>query len=85
MSFSAKLLKSLAPDSPFLKSKSTLYETLSRLPNDGVGALVRQKRWDVVGRQRTYWEVTRVRLKNEGKNGKAWGRLVYKGMLCATV
>jgi len=80
MSFSTKLLKSLSPDSPFLTGKGTLYETLSRLPNDGVGAFVRQKRWDVVGRQNTYWEVTRVKLKNEGKNGKAWGRFVYKGV-----
>lgn len=26
-----------------------------------------------------YWEVTRVRLKDEGRHGKAWGRLVWRG------
>ncbi|PWN51201.1 hypothetical protein IE53DRAFT_368274 [Violaceomyces palustris] len=26
-----------------------------------------------------YWEVTRVRLKNGGNNGKAWGRLFWRG------
>ena len=79
MSFSAKLLKAVAPDSSLLSNKGTLYETLSRLPQDGIGARVRQKRWDVMGRKDTYWEVTRVTIKNEGKNGKAWGRMVYKG------
>ncbi|KAF8305392.1 hypothetical protein DL93DRAFT_2066334 [Clavulina sp. PMI_390] len=79
MSFSTQLLKSLVPDSSILSTKTNLYQTLSRLPNDGVGSLVRQKRWDVAGRPDTYWQVTRVRLKNEGKNGKAWGRFVYKG------
>lgn len=33
----------------------------------------------MVGRTNTYWEITRVTLKNEGKNGKAWGRFVYRG------
>jgi small subunit ribosomal protein S34 len=79
MSFSTKLLKAVAPNSVLLKNRGTLYDTLSTLPREGVGLLMRQKRWDVVGRKDTYWEVTRVKIKNEGRNGKAWGRLVYKG------
>ena len=57
----------------------TLYETLSRLPHDGVGARVHQARWSSKGIEGCYWEVSRVKLKDEGKHGKAWGRLVWRG------
>ncbi|SPO31718.1 uncharacterized protein UTRI_06576_B [Ustilago trichophora] len=84
-----------------------LYQLLSSLPNDGVGAKVRQRRWaakglDVShdvdlkahltklhsqGTQKVakdeghlcYWEITKVRLKDGGKHGKAWGKLVWRG------
>ena len=80
MSFSQKLLKKLLPEThPFVRPSQTLFETLSRSPQDGVGVLVRQKRWDRLNRMNTYWEVTRVKLKNEGKHGKVWGKFVYKG------
>jgi len=58
----------------------TLYRTLSRLPNDGVGARIYQSRWESKGIQGCFWEVTRVRFrKGEGEHGKAWGRLVWRG------
>lgn len=79
MSFSRTLLKTLVPESPFLRHQPTLYETISRLPRDGLGSRVRQRRWDTKGFDDTYWEITRVRLKNEGKNGRVWGKLFWKG------
>ena len=60
---------------------TTLYQTLSRLRNDGVGALVAQRRWDAKNIHGCYWKVTRVKLKDEGKHGRAWGRLVWRGWL----
>lgn len=59
---------------------TTLYRTLSRLPQDGVGARVSQRRWEAKGIQGSYWEVTRTRLKLDGTHGKAWGKLIWKGM-----
>ncbi|KIM25620.1 hypothetical protein M408DRAFT_331149 [Serendipita vermifera MAFF 305830] len=58
---------------------TTLYRTLSRLPKDGVGARVAQRRWTAKGIEGSYWEVTKIRLKPDGQHGKAWGRLVWKG------
>ncbi|KAG8985525.1 hypothetical protein FRB94_004887 [Tulasnella sp. JGI-2019a] len=75
----AKLLSELLPSSPLLKRRGSLYRVLSILPKDGVGAKVTQARWEHKGIPNSYWEITRVRLRNEGKNGKAWGRLVWKG------
>ena len=60
---------------------TTLYQTLSRLRNDGVGALVAQRRWDAKNIHGCYWKVTRVKLKDEGRHGRAWGRLIWKGQL----
>ncbi|KAI5122181.1 hypothetical protein M0805_007078 [Coniferiporia weirii] len=57
----------------------TLYQTLSRLPKDGVGTRVYQTRWQSKGIEGCYWEVSRVKLKCEGAHGKAWGRLVWRG------
>ncbi|KAL5530478.1 hypothetical protein ACEPAF_6736 [Sanghuangporus sanghuang] len=56
-----------------------LFETLARLPNDGVGARVFQTRWQSKGIEGCFYEVSRVRLKHEGMRGKAWGRLVWRG------
>lgn len=58
----------------------TLYQTLSRLPKDGIGARVFQTRWQSRGIEGCFWEVTRVTLKLEGKHGKAWGKLVWRGV-----
>ena len=57
-----------------------LFETLSRLPNDGVGSRVFQTRWQSKGIEGCFYEVTRVKLKHEGTGGKAWGWLVWRGM-----
>lgn len=64
---------------------STLYETLARLPGNGVGAQVAQRRWTAKGIEGSYWEVTKVKLKNEGRSGKAWGKLVWRGELISRV
>ncbi|CCF51002.1 hypothetical protein NDA14_000607 [Ustilago hordei] len=84
-----------------------LYQLLSSLPNDGVGARVRQRRWAAKGLDvpnnvdlkshlkklhtkqggkakkeeghLCYWEVTKASLKDGGKHGKAWGKLVWRG------
>ena len=58
---------------------SNLFETLSRLPDDGVGSRVHQMRWSSKGIEGCYWEISRVRLEHEGTRGKAWGRLVWRG------
>ena len=65
---------------------SSLFQVLSRFPRDGVGQKVYQTRWGTKGFPDCYWEVTRTKLKLEGKHGKAWGHLVWRGTcLCAVV
>ncbi|KAI6004028.1 hypothetical protein EDD15DRAFT_2156706 [Pisolithus albus] len=67
---------------PSLQSKpATLCQVLSRYPRDGVGQIVHQSRWPLKGIHGSYWQVTRTKLKLEGKHGKAWGRLVWKGKM----
>ncbi|KAI0824659.1 hypothetical protein BC628DRAFT_1518163 [Trametes gibbosa] len=75
-------LRKLIPSQP-PPSLSTipgnLYQLLSRYPQDGVGQRVYQTRWGAKGIEGSYWEVTRTKLKSEGRHGKAWGVLVWKG------
>jgi small subunit ribosomal protein S34 len=73
-----KLLPKELPSSLSTRS-GNLYQVLSRYPNDGVGQRVHQTRWSMKGIPDTYWEVTRSRLKLEGKHGKAWGKLYWRG------
>jgi len=54
---------------------------LSRLPRDGVGSCVRRETWAQKGFNDSWWEITRVKLKNEGRDGRAWGRLWWRGKL----
>jgi small subunit ribosomal protein S34 len=78
----AKALASLLPQAlpgALKTGKLNLYQTLSRLPQQGVGAVVHQQRWSRKGIDESYWEVTRSQTKNMGSNGKAWGRLYWKG------
>ena len=78
----AKAIQRLLPSKlpPTLSnSPSSLYQVLSRFPQDGVGQKVFQTRWGTKGFPDCYWEVTRTRLKLEGKHGKAWGHLVWRG------
>ena len=79
----ASALKQLLPAElpPSLRSGSgTLYSVLSRYPKDGVGQRVHQTRWSMKGIADSYWMVTRTKLKLEGKHGKAWGKLYWKGV-----
>ena len=76
-------LKKLLPKElpPSLSTRSgSLYQVLSRYPNDGVGQRVHQTRWSMKGIADSYWVVTRTKLKLEGKHGKAWGKLYWKGV-----
>ncbi|TFK92953.1 hypothetical protein K466DRAFT_538816 [Polyporus arcularius HHB13444] len=73
-----KLLPSQLPPS-LSPLPGNLFEVLSRFPQDGVGQKVHQTRWGTKGIEGSYWEITRTRLKCEGKHGKAWGVLVWKG------
>ena len=78
----AAALKNLLPKEipPSLRlSAASLYEVLARYPNDGVGIRVHQTRWTTKNIGPCYWEVTRTKLKCEGKHGKAWGKLVWRG------
>lgn len=65
---------------PVLKPcKGNLYEVLSRTPAGGIGAEVYQTRWTQKNIKDSYWVVTRSIFKAEGKHGRAWGRLYWKG------
>ncbi|CAA7260245.1 unnamed protein product [Cyclocybe aegerita] len=63
------------------KSTGNLYQVLSRTPTGGVGLEVHQTRWSHKQISESYWKVTRSQFKCEGKHGKAWGRLYWKGKL----
>ena len=79
----ASALKALLPAElpPTLSSRAgTLYSVLARYPKDGVGQRVHQTRWNMKGISDCYWEVTRTKLKLEGQHGKAWGKLVWRGV-----
>ncbi|KAF4619259.1 hypothetical protein D9613_005391 [Agrocybe pediades] len=75
-------IKRLLPTNlpPVLKPGSgNLYEVLSRTPSGGVGSEVHQTRWSHKNIDNCYWVVTRSVFKCEGKHGKAWGRLYWRG------
>jgi len=75
-------IKNLLPKDlpPALTPKAgSLYEVLSRTPTGGVGSKVFQTRWKGKGIHDCYWVVTRSQFKCDGKHGKAWGQLVWKG------
>lgn len=77
--------KLLAKPNPFAKKgQKSLFETLSSLPNDGVGSRVAQTRWVKQGIPSSFWEVTKVKLKHEGQHGKAWGILHWRGKFTDT-
>ena len=85
----AKAIQHFLPSklpSTLSNSPSSLYQVLSRFPRDGVGQRVYQTRWGARGFPDCYWEVTRTKLKLEGRHGKAWGHLVWRGTcVCAVV
>lgn len=57
-----------------------LYEVLSRTPTGGIGKRVYQLRWSEKNIDGCYWQVTKTVFKREGKHGKAWGMLYWKGI-----
>ncbi|KAJ3723343.1 hypothetical protein C8R42DRAFT_34249 [Lentinula raphanica] len=73
-----KLLPERLPPS-LVSRPGNLYEILSRTPSGGVGKHVHQLRWSQKSIPDCYWVVTRSQFKCEGKHGKAWGKLVWKG------
>jgi small subunit ribosomal protein S34 len=77
----ASALQTLLPQHlpPSLSSRpANLYQVLSR--TTGVaGKRVYQTRWQEKGIHGCYWEVTEAKFKLEGKHGKAWGNLYWKG------
>lgn len=78
----AKAISDLLPQSlpgTLKPGQRNLYEVLARLPEAGVGTKVYQKRWTRKGIEGSTWKITESRLKNNGKNGKAWGLLWWKG------
>ena len=78
----AQALRKLLPKDlpPSLTGRpGNLYEVLSRTPDGGVGKEVYQMRWSNKQIEDSYWKVTRTKFKCEGKHGKAWGMLYWKG------
>ncbi|KAJ1308607.1 hypothetical protein OPQ81_004305 [Rhizoctonia solani] len=74
-------LKNLPKPTGILNDSKSLFAVLSRLPNDGLGQRVTQARWGAKGIQDSYYTVTRVRLRANGKTGDARGTLTWKGKL----
>ncbi|KAL0563687.1 hypothetical protein V5O48_018378 [Marasmius crinis-equi] len=75
-----KLPPSLLPSS----TSDSLYSLLSKTPTGGVGKHVHQTRWSKKQIPGCYWVVTRTQFKCEGKHGKAWGKLVWRGKEVST-
>ncbi|CAE6391748.1 unnamed protein product [Rhizoctonia solani] len=67
--------------SGLLSNSKSLFAVLSRLPDDGVGQRVTQPRWAAKNIQDSYYTVTRVRLRANGRTGDARGTLTWKGKL----
>lgn len=74
-----KLLPKELPASLDTSRPGNLYQVLSRHPDGGVGRRVTQCRWGPKGIEGSYWIVTRAKFKLEGKHGKAWGKMFWKG------
>lgn len=76
-----QILKLIPPERvPSLATgPANLYEVLSRTADGGVGKEVHQIRWSHKHISDSWWKVTRTKFKSEGKHGKAWGQLYWKG------
>ncbi|KAF9268254.1 hypothetical protein L218DRAFT_918729 [Marasmius fiardii PR-910] len=79
-----KLLPKKLPPSLAPASSGNLYEVLSGTPTGGVGKHIYQTRWSHKQIPDCYWVVTRTKFKCEGKHGKAWGKLVWRGKEVST-
>lgn len=58
-------------------ARRNLVEVVTKLPDLGVGAKVTRNSWEQFGN--SYWEITRVRPREDGKRGSVWGHKVWKG------
>jgi hypothetical protein len=72
------LLPSVLPPS-LSQNAGNLYQVLSRTPANSAGKKVYQTRWRAKDIKGCYWLVKRTQFKCEGKHGKAWGKLYWKG------
>ncbi|GAA5810051.1 hypothetical protein MFLAVUS_003469 [Mucor flavus] len=62
------------------KGGMNLFQVLRSLPNQGVGTKIAPTKYlNSPTLKNSYYEVTKVSLKEEGKNGHAWGVHVLKG------
>lgn len=57
---------------------STVIQAASALPNYGVGASFRRSTWPATG---CHWTVARVAPAADGAHGRAWGVLMWKGVV----
>ncbi|KAJ7591364.1 hypothetical protein C8J56DRAFT_781674 [Mycena floridula] len=73
-----KLLPKELPPSLYA-GPGRLDEILARTPRGGVGSQVHPVRWSHKQIKDSWWLVTRSTMKCEGKHGKAWGILYWKG------
>lgn len=58
-------------------NKRTLVDILLKLPHLGVGQRVTRTTWAPFGD--SYYEITKVRAKQDGKSARIWGTKVFKG------
>ncbi|KAG2224455.1 hypothetical protein INT45_010521 [Circinella minor] len=81
MNVAREVLSKITPKpSVFSKSGNNLYETLSVLPELGVGSRVAPNKFiNNPALKDSYYEVTKVHLKPGLKHGRAWGVQVLKG------
>ncbi|GBG70920.1 hypothetical protein CBR_g8222 [Chara braunii] len=57
--------------------KKNLFEVIRYLPNFGIGAEVHRSDWP----PRRFYQVTNIRLNQDGRHGKAWGVLYNAGKI----
>ncbi|KAG9101074.1 hypothetical protein FS749_010480 [Ceratobasidium sp. UAMH 11750] len=67
--------------SSVLHKPKSLFEVISRLPNDGLGQRVTQARWGHKGIENSYYTITKARLRANGTTGDVRGAFVWKGKL----
>eukprot|EP00761_Pharyngomonas_kirbyi_P012610 gb/GECH01012637.1/.p1 GENE.gb/GECH01012637.1/~~gb/GECH01012637.1/.p1 ORF type:complete len:123 (+),score=17.90 gb/GECH01012637.1/:1-369(+) len=54
------------------------FEHIAHVPNYGLGMNWRRKTWKHV--PNSHWTLTKLKLSPDGRHGKAWGYLTWKGL-----
>lgn len=54
---------------------AAVYEILSKLPKHGVGAKLKREKW----MNDSFWEITKVKMDQNGASGKSYGLLTWRG------